>query len=152
MYTTILTIHSWLRWFVLLSAVASLLALLGSRSTAGDTGRADGWGLALMMSLDIQMLLGLLLYFVVSPNMATIRADFAQAMTDPVARFWAVEHITTMFVAVILVHVGRVIARSAKTPTARRTRLLICFGLATICMIVATPWPGMRAGRPLFRV
>jgi hypothetical protein len=31
-------------------------------------------------------------------------------------------------------------------------RLLICFGLATILMIAGIPWPGMRAGRPLFRI
>jgi hypothetical protein len=52
---------------------------------------------------------------------------------------------------VILVHVGRVLARKAKTPEARRTRLLVCFGIATLAMIAATPWPGMSNGRPLFR-
>jgi hypothetical protein len=30
-------------------------------------------------------------------------------------------------------------------------RLLVCFALATIAMLAAIPWPGMPAGRPLFR-
>jgi len=38
------------------------------------------------------------------------------------------------------------------TPAAKRKRLVICFGLATLLMLIATPWPGMANGRPLFRV
>jgi hypothetical protein len=63
-----------------------------------------------------------------------------------------VEHITAMFAAVILAHVGRLLARKAATPSAKRTRLLICFGLATVLMFLSTPWPGMANGRPLFRL
>ena len=92
------------------------------------------------------------LYFVASPNMRPILQNFGAAMRDPVARFWAVEHITTMLVAIALAHVGRVLARKAKTPAAARRRLLICFGLATLLIIAGTPWPGMAAGRPLIRV
>ena len=77
--------------------------------------------------------------------------DFGAAMRDPVARFWAVEHITMMVVAVVLAHLGRILARKAKNPASKRTRLLICFGLATILLIAGTPWPGMTAGRPFFR-
>jgi hypothetical protein len=57
-----------------------------------------------------------------------------------------------MMVAVVLVHVGRVLARKATTPAAKRTRLLVCFGIATLAVFLGTPWPGTAAGRPLFRV
>jgi hypothetical protein len=98
------------------------------------------------------MLLGLLLYLVVSPNMAAIRANFGASMKDPAARFWAVEHLTMMVVAVVLVHVGRVLGRKAASPDSKRMKQFICFGLATALMLLATPWPGLRAGRPLFRL
>jgi hypothetical protein len=45
-----------------------------------------------------------------------------------------------------------VLARKAPTAAARRTRLLVCFGLSTLLMILGTPWPGMSNGRPLFRI
>ena len=45
-------------------------------------------------------------------------------MKDPALRFWAVEHTATMFAAIALAHVGRVLARKATTPAAKRTRLL----------------------------
>jgi heme A synthase len=73
-------------------------------------------------------------------------------MKNAQLRFWAVEHISAMFAALVLVHIGRVLARKARTPGAKRTRFLVCFGLATVLMILGTPWPGMPAGRPLFRL
>jgi len=143
MYTTILTIHSWLRWVALVAGIAATIGAL--------RGKGDKPGLILMITLDIQMLLGLLLYFVVSPLMAEIRANFGAAMKDPTNRFWAVEHITMMLVAVILVHVGRVLARKG-TPESRSMKLFLCFGAATVFMILRTPWPGLAAGRALFRM
>jgi len=56
-----------------------------------------------------------------------------------------------MFAAIALAHVGRVLARKAASPAAKRSRLLICFGLASVLMIVGMPWPNRPGGRPLFR-
>lgn len=105
-----------------------------------------------MIALDVQMLLGLILYFGLSPTTAAIRADFGAAMQNPVARFWALEHLTTMLLAVVVAHVGRVLARRAATVQGRRMWMTTGFGLATLLMIAATPWPGMRVERPLFRM
>jgi hypothetical protein len=151
MYSTLLTIHSWIRWFALVAGVGTTLAAVTGR-VQGASSPADRWGLFAMMALDIQMLLGLLLYLAVSPNMQPILADFGAAMKDPTSRFWAVEHLATMFAAVAIAHVGRVLARKAATPAAKRTRLMVCFGLSTILMIIGMPWPGRPGGRPLFRV
>jgi hypothetical protein len=151
MYTFVLVLHSWLRWAALVAGVGATMAAFTDRAQTAGVGRADRWGLALMATLDLQMLLGLLLYLVLSPMMEAIRQDFSGAMQNRVGRFWAVEHISTMLVAVILVHVGRVLARKAKSPEAKRTRLLVCFGIATLAMIGATPWPGTASVRPLFR-
>jgi hypothetical protein len=119
---------------------------------AGQADPADKWGLIFMITLDLQMLLGLLLYFALSPTTAAIMNDFGAAMKDPVARFWAVEHACMMVVAVVLAHLGRVLARKAATPASKRTRLMVCFTLATLLILGGTPWPGMTAGRPLFRL
>jgi hypothetical protein len=57
-----------------------------------------------------------------------------------------------MLAAVIITHIGRVLARGARTPEARRVRLMTSFGIATILMLAGMPWPGRPGGRPLFRV
>jgi hypothetical protein len=73
-------------------------------------------------------------------------------MRDPALRFWAVEHLTMMVSAVVLVHVGRVLARKTADADKKRKRFLICFGLAVLLILLGIPWPGMASGRPLFRV
>src|SRR5215218_9279921 len=151
MYTTLLIVHSWLRWVALIAAVGATFAAVRDQ-VQGERSVADRWGLVAMMTVDVQMLLGLVLYPAVSPNMQEIRAHFGEAMQNPQLRFWAVEHISAMFGAVVLVHVGRVLARKAATPAAKRMRMIICFGIVTVLMILGTPWPGMPAGRPLFRL
>jgi hypothetical protein len=146
MYELVLTAHSWLRWVAL---IAGLMAVFMA-STASP--RADRWGLILMIALDVQLLIGLALYLLLSPTTKAVFDNFGAAMRDPLARFWAVEHVSLMLFAVVMAHVGRVLARKAVSPAAKRQRLLVCFVLSTIAMIAATPWPGMASGRPLFRV
>jgi hypothetical protein len=146
MYTIILVIHSWVRWVALVAGVGTTFAAARRQDAV-----AERWAMVTMMTLDIQLLLGLLLYLVVSPNMREILAHFGDAMKDPTSRFWAVEHITAMMLAVVLAHVGRVLARKAASADKKRARLLVCFGLATVLMIVGMPWPGRPGGRPLFR-
>ena len=151
MYTLILILHSWLRWLALAAGFIGTVSAFTSRGDARGSA-VDRWGLILIIALDLQLLLGLLLYLVLSPTTQAIFADFGAAMGDPVARFWAVEHVSAMLFAIVLAHVGRVLARKAATPPQKRMRLLVCFGLATLLMLAATPWPGIRAGRPLFRL
>jgi hypothetical protein len=152
MFDLILLLHSWLRWPALIAGIVATAAAFSSRPLGAEKTAADRWGAIFVGLLDLQMLLGLLLYFALSPTTAAIRADFGAAMRDPVARFWAVEHITLMFAAVVVGHVGRVLARKARTPGSRRSRMIACYAIATLAIIAAIPWPGFRAGRPLFRI
>jgi len=149
MYSFVLALHSWVRWIALIAGVGATAAAL---SRSSDKRAGDGWGVALVTALDLQMLLGLLLYLVVSPNMQAIRDHFGEAMQSRSLRFWAVEHVTMMVAAVVLAHVGRVLGRKAASPDARRSRLLICYGLSTLLMLAGMPWPGLPYGRPLFRL
>ena len=112
LYSTVLLLHSWLRWVALvLGVVTTIAALVGRGSNSAPA--ADRLGLFFMIVLDVQLLLGLLLYFALSPVTAAAFKDFGAAMRDPALRFWAVEHAATMLLAVILAHVGNVLARKA---------------------------------------
>jgi len=146
MYSFVLILHSWFRWAALVAGFGATLAVVRKQDSA-----MDRWGLILMMLLDTQMLLGLLLYLALSPSMQEILNHFGASMKDPATRFWAVEHVTAMMGAVIVAHIGRVLARKAKTPAAKRMRLLVCFGLATVLMLVGMPWPGRPGGRMWLR-
>jgi hypothetical protein len=151
MYPIVLALHSWIRWIALVAGVGVTLAALRGK-VEGERSLADRWAMAAMMALDVQMLLGLILYLGLSPNMQEILNHFGESMRRADTRFWAVEHVTAMIVAIALSHVGRVLARRAPTTAAKRTRLLVTFGLATVLMLVGMPWPGRPGGRPLFRL
>ncbi len=142
MYALILLVHSWLRWAVL---AAGLAAALGGRS------RSDTAGKWFTILLDVQILLGLLLYFVLSPFTTEALADFGAAMGNSQLRFFAVEHVFGMLIGTALAHVGR--KKIARAPIERRGRLaLIFYGLALLAIAASIPWPGMPAGRPIFRL
>lgn len=151
MYTLVLSLHSWLRWVALIAGIVATVSALSNRAPNGK-GAADIWGLVLMISLDVQLLIGVLLYVALSPLTAAAMRDFGAAMKSPGLRFFAVEHVALMLAAAVLAHVGRIMARKAKTAESRRSRLLICFGLATLAMLFAIPWPGTASSRPLFRL
>ena len=152
LYDPLLVSHSWIRWVVVLTGLIAVV-----RGVAGWTGRrpwvaADGRaGLWFTVSLDVQVLLGLLLYFAFSPLTAAAMDDFGGAMRNSVMRFWAVEHAFGGIAALALAHVGRVRIRKT-SDTMRRHRLAaIFFGLALIIVLVSIPWPGTPYARELFR-
>jgi hypothetical protein len=141
MYGIFLLVHSWLRWAVLAAGVAAI-ARGGSRDES-----AGKWFTIL---LDVQMLLGLLLYFALSPVTGAAFDDFGAAMGASHVRFFAVEHVFGMVIAIALAHVGR--KKVLKAPVERKGRTAaIFYGLALVAILASIPWPGMAAGRPLFR-
>jgi hypothetical protein len=145
-----LIVHSWLRWAVL---IAGLLVV--ARAIAGASGRklwepaddrAAQW---FTIALDVQLLVGLLLYFALSPFTSEAFRDFGGAMKTAL-RYWAVEHPFGMLIGVALAHVGRV--RVRKADMSRRHRVAaIFFGLALLVILGSIPWPGMANGRPWLR-
>jgi hypothetical protein len=144
MHELVLILHSWVRWIAIVAGVLATYSALTSGASGSANNRS---GLFFTIALDIQFLLGLILLLTMN-----VFSDFGATMRDPIARFYTVEHETIMIVAIALAHVGRVLARKALTPASARTRALICYGLATILLVVGTPWPGMRDHRPLFRL
>jgi hypothetical protein len=151
MYSVVLTLHSWNRWITLVLGVAALISAFQDHATLTERPRGSRWDTFLMASVDLQVLFGLLLYLGLSPMTRAALTDFTAAIRTPSVRFWALDHAVLMFGAVVLVRLGRILAMTAKTAAARRSRRLICFGLALAIMLAGIPWPGMSVVRPLFR-
>jgi hypothetical protein len=152
MYTGLLILHSWFRWVVLLSGIAAVAG-----AVAGVTSRrawlpVDDRRIALFtISLDVQMLMGIILYALLSPVTRSGFENMSLTMRDPVLRFFVVEHLVGMVAAVALAHIGRARVRKAADAAARHRSVLIFGGLALVVILLSIPWPGMPAGRVLFR-
>jgi hypothetical protein len=151
MYSVVLTLHSWNRWITLGLGAVAIINALQDHSTLSERPNGFRWDSFLMAAVDLQVLLGLLLYLGLSPLTRAALADFTAAMRTPSLRYWALDHAVLMFGAVVLVRLGRVLPLSARTASARRRRRLICFGLALAVMVAGIPWPGLSLPRPLFR-
>lgn len=149
MYGTILAFHNILRWLVLVAGLlAAGRALLGWFGGKAWTPLDNQAGLLFTISMDVQLLLGLLLYGVLSPITQQAFADFGAAMGDAGLRFFAVEHIAVMIVAVALAHVGRTRAKKAATDQKKHQMAAIFFTIAILAVLAAIPWsrPLLPAG------
>ncbi|MBJ19487.1 MAG: hypothetical protein GY910_23815 [bacterium] len=151
MYSAILIAHSWLRYPVLVAGIALLAlalgACLGRRTAAPKIERAH---LIFLSLLDSQMTLGLLLYFWLSPLTAAAMVDLAATMKEPELRFFGIEHISTMVIAVTAAHLGR--ARAKRVPTEARGKIVLLAQLVWLFLtLLAIPWPEFYITRPLLR-
>ena len=147
----VLVLHNLLRWAVLLfglwTVLNALTGVFGKRKyTAGDN-RSN---LLFMISCDIQLLLGLILYF--TNSWFDRLKDLGNNMKDPYNRFFTMEHMSLMILAWILVHIGRASVKRANTDAAKHKRMLIFFGIAIVLILVSIPWPFRDAiAKPYFR-
>ena len=152
MYSLALLAHSWVRWIVLLAGVVAvgraILGLTGGRPWTGADGRLAR---LFPVVLDVQTLIGLILYVVLSPFTRAAFGDMAAAMRNAGLRFYVVEHLVGMLVAVALAHVGSVRIKRSRTDAERHRYAAIFFGLALVAILLSIPWPGTPSGRPLFR-
>lgn len=146
MYSLVLALHSWLRWVAL--AVLVLSFVLALRKDNGALAKKAS--LFTLISFHLQLVLGLLLYAVFSPITEAAFADFGAAMKDAAIRFWAVEHLAGMIVAVVLVSLGHILGKKAEDEGAACKRRLIFFGLGLLLTLLLIPWPFRAAGRDLF--
>ena len=91
MYPFLLTLHSLLRWVVvILGVIAVVRGFMGWRGNRPWTQTDNRVGLGFVTSLDVQLLIGFLLYVVFSPMTTAALRDFGGAMGNSVLRFYAV--------------------------------------------------------------
>jgi cytochrome c biogenesis factor len=144
MHPALLHTHNALRWIVLvaglLAIVRALQGLKGDRPYA-PTRRI---GVLFMVSLHVQLLIGLLL-FVVSPYVQSAMADMKATMADAPTRFFIAEHPTLMVIAVVVMTVGSIVAKSAADDAARHRKLLVFSVVTMLLLLAGIPWQ-----RPLF--
>ncbi|MFN2211577.1 MAG: hypothetical protein ACK2UE_00765 [Anaerolineales bacterium] len=92
------------------------------------------------ISLDIQLLLGLILYFFLSPITKIVFSDLSSALANSGSRFFALEHVLIMVLAVILAHVGVAMARRTEDAVLKHRQAAIWFSLSLIALLLGMPW------------
>ena len=141
MNTGLLHLHNALRWVILIALVFAIVQLLLQKD-ALKTSKV------LLISAHTTLLLGLYQYFFGPVGFFFIKnMGMAAAMKDKVTRFWAVEHILTMIIAIAFITIGHVKYKKGGNPKTT----LILYIIALLLIFSAIPWPfRTEIARPLF--
>ncbi len=150
MYTGFLHTHNLLRYIILILFVVNLIFIWkGYLKKEEWTSNLDRVLKYLAVSLDAQLVIGLVLYVFLSPLMRTVFNNFGAAMKDSSLRFFAVEHITAMIISIALVHIGK--SKIKKAENGKKYKLAaIYLTIAFVILVAAIPWPFYTFGKPLF--
>lgn len=141
MYPIILALHNIFRWVVVITAILALVRAYRGWLSKGDWSSADRRaGVFFSIAMDIQLLLGLLLYIFFSPITRAAFSNFGAAMSDPGARFFTLEHFLYMFLAVVFAHLGNSFAKKAAQPVDMHRRAVIWYTLAVLAILLGMPW------------
>lgn len=142
----ILILHNLVRWGILLFGVWTVFnAISGVASKRAYRSSDNRSNLLFMTFFDIQLLLGLVLYF--GKNwFSMLKSDPKIAMGDSAIRFFTVEHALVMIIAWIMVHAGRVMVKKAGDDAKKHRTSLVWFGIALLLILVMMPWPFREAG------
>jgi hypothetical protein len=152
MYNGLLHLHNLLRWvIIILLVVAVLRHLIGMTSRRAITPGDRKTDLFLMISAHITLLVGLYQWFVGNLGLKLMQnSGMSGVMKDPVARYWAIEHLTGMLIAIVLITIGRGALKKNITDQSKHTRAFWFFLIALVIILVNSPWPGrVGIGRPL---
>jgi hypothetical protein len=142
MYTGLFHAHSGFRYIVLLLLlvviIKSLYGFINNKPFLAIDNKLSLW---LLIATHIQFVGGLVLYFV-SPFV-----QFSgEAMKDSSLRYWTVEHVVGMLIAVVLITIARTTSKKMSHAKAKHQRLFL-FNTIALILIVATI---LESGRKVF--
>lgn len=144
MFNILTRAHSGLRWVVLGLLVYAIVNALMKKGKGEYVKKDKLINLFAMISLHTQLLIGLILYFI-SP-----KVNFSQAfIKSPVAaqfRFFSLEHLIGMLLAIVLVTIGRKKAENASNTNQKHQQILVYYSIALILIFASIPWPFRNLG------
>jgi len=131
MHSIILVLHS-LNRFILLVLLLIVIArtFMGWQNKAAFTNTDNKLSLFLFISTHTQLLLVLILYFV-SPIVIFSSAS----MQDKVARYWLVEHLAGMLIAIVLITMGRTMTKKITDSTTKHKRMFVFNAIALVIVL-----------------
>lgn len=128
-----------MRWVVLALLVVTIFkAWSTKRNASGFSAGQAKLGLFSMISLHIQLLLGLALYFM--KGWASMLGT-PGVMSSTVMRFFAVEHLVGMLIAIVFGTLGHSLVKRASTDELKNRRQFRYFLIALVIIVASIPWP-----------
>lgn len=143
MYIPLLKSHSGLRWIVVILFILAIAGLIRAAYQGKSSNRALLFAKLTLIVSHIQLLLGLWLYFI-SPKVVFM----AESMKNKVLRFYLVEHIALMVIALAVLTIGYVKYKKTIENQSSAKSMLWYYIISFVLIMISIPWPfrGMGAG------
>ncbi|MBI2257704.1 MAG: cytochrome B [Flavobacteriia bacterium] len=136
MYNILMKSHSGLRWVALFMLLYAIFNAISSKKSGQYLKKDKMINLFTMIVLHIQLLLGFILYFI-SPKVNFIDGW----MKITLNRFYGMEHILMMTIAVLLLTFGRKKAEKLSNPVQKHQKIALWYLVSLILILISIPWP-----------
>lgn len=147
MYEGLKHAHSGIRWILLIALLYAIFnAYTKWKNGATYTESDRKVGLIAFISSHLQLLIGLGLYMM-SPK---VHAIGESVMKEPLARFFAVEHLAMMIIGIILISVGYIKAKKQTDSAQKFKTTFIYFAIGLLVILSRIPWPFQDYGASWF--
>jgi heme A synthase len=151
-YSLVLTIHNFNRWAILIFFALTLGYFLHNKFTINKmTKESQKYLKFTMIFSDIQLLVGVALYFFSSPLMITflmsLNENVHAIMKTKETRFFIIEHPFMMILFWILIHVAVVVSKKDSIDSKKLNNILIILFVCLALLVGGIPW-----FRPLYRL
>ncbi len=142
MYPYVQFVHSYWAYLVLFMLVITTVNSIVSWGGGKEYGARDvRLALFTLIVTHIQLLIGILLYFISPRGLHTIsEVGMKAAMADPNLRLYVVEHPVGMILAVVFVTIGYSKHKKKLTSKPKFKFLSIFYALALIVVLAMIPW------------
>ncbi len=137
--------HSGLRWVLLLLFVVAFYQLFRAAFMKQSNVCSRRSSLAVLIVSHIQLIIGLILYFI-SPLVIFM----AESMKTSVLRFYLVEHISLMLIAIVLITIGFSKGKKATDPAQGARKTFYYYLIGFILILASIPWPFRNLGAGWF--
>lgn len=152
MYSSLLFIHSWTRWVVVLGGIGLTSQMFLRWHQRRQWGGADnGLVWAFSQVFGYQVLFGLSLYIGGSPYTKVLISKPGLTLKTPVFFFWGLRHPATMLLALAIFQIGKRISQKHVQIEGRHRAFAVTLLLTMLAILSAIPWPKLEYGRSFFR-
>ncbi|MBZ5856579.1 hypothetical protein [Flavihumibacter profundi] len=153
MYNGLLHLHSLMRWIILVLLVLAIVRhYKGMNQKLSYSASDRKIDLFLMISAHITLIIGLYQWFAGEFGFSKIRdMGFGEVMKNAPFRFFAVEHMFGMLLAITFITIGRGKGKPATAGAAEHKKAFGWLLVALIIILLTVPWPFREGiGRPWF--
>jgi predicted acyltransferase len=139
MYTGLQHLHSGIAYLALLGLfIVIILMLIGALSGRVFTERDRKIAMIAFIFAHVQLLVGLILYFVSPLGFSLLSSG--GAMSDPTARLTALEHPLINIIAVVVISVGYIRAKKMTISKNRFRSIYMMYAIGLLLILTRIPW------------